>query len=202
MAMRSVFLGLLVGMSLVSAVPSTHAADPSYFDVFGLKLGMTASEAESAAQKSGFTVAGRDRGPSFDQAVSHRRGQRVSGGAYTAVNKINLMRNDARVEVFFVPTAAGPRVYQIAANIITVEDGADLTNIMIRKYGQPEHDGQREWLWGDTGMFYARTKPFLEFQPNPTSATAPKPVGRLILCDPTLQKLSHDEITSEAGKGG
>lgn len=199
--MHSFFFGLLVGMIMVCAAPNARAADLINFEVMGLKLGMTVSETEAAAQRSKFTIAGRDRGPSFGQAIAQKRGQRVSGTAYTAVNKLNLVRDDARVEVFFVPTANGPRSYQIAANIISVKDGADLADEVVAKYGEPEQRNQREWLWGDTGMFYARSKVFLEFQPNPVSATAPKPVGRLILADPSLQKHSQEAVASEAQKG-
>jgi hypothetical protein len=201
MTMRSVLVSFLIGTMLTLAATSPGVADPSTFEIMGLKLGMTASQIETAAEEAGFAVAGRDPGPSFEQVVAQKRGQRVSGAAYTAVNKINLVRDDAHIEVFFVPTAEGSRAYQIAANILNVRNGTDLTDDIIARYGQPEQRGQREWLWGDTDMFYARTKPYLEFQPNPVSATAPKPVARLILADPALQKRSRKAIASEAGKG-
>lgn len=201
MTMRSALLGLLLGMAQAVIATSAWAADPSKFELLELKLGMTVADTEATAQKAGFTVAGRDPGPSFEQAVAQRRGQRVSGGAFEGVNKIKLVRDDARVEVFFAPLPDGPRAYQIAADVLKMHGGADLKADVVAKYGEPEHRGQREWLWGDAGTFYARTKPFLEFQPAPVSATAPKPIARIILADPALQKRAQDAIASEAKKG-
>ncbi len=202
MTMRSVFLGLLFGVAQTLFALGASAADPSTFEVMGLKLGMTVSETQEASKQAGFTITGRDPGPSFEQAVAQKHGKRISGTAYSGVNKINLARDDARAEVFFAPTPEGPRAYQIAVDVLKVSDRDDLTADIIAKYGQPEQRGEHEWLWGDTGMFYARTKPYLEFQPNPVSATTPKPLGRLILADPALQKRSKKAIADNARTGG
>lgn len=196
--MRSVFLGLLFGMVQTLFAPGASAADPSTFEVMGLKLGMTVSETQKVSKQAGFTITGRDPGPSFEQAVAQKHGKRISGTAYSGVNKISLARDDARAEVFFAPTPEGSRAYQIAVDVLMVSDGGDLAADIIEIYGQPEQRSQREWLWGDTGMFYARTKPYLEFQPSPVSATSPKPIGRLILANPALQKHTQDAVANEA----
>ena len=201
MTMRSAFFALLLGMAEAAVAVTAWAADPSGFELMGLKLGMTVSDTQAAAQKAGFTVAGRNPGPSFEQAVAQRRGERVSGDAFNGVNKIKLVREDARVEVFFAPAPDGAKAYQIVANVLKVPNGGDFTAHVIARYGEPEHRGEREWLWGDAGTFYGRTKPFLEFQPTPVSATAPKPVARLILADPALQKRAQDAIASAAKNG-
>lgn len=196
--MRSVFLCLLFGMAQTLFALGASAADPSTFEVMGLKLGMTVSETQKISKQAGFTITGLDPGPSFEEAVAQKHGKRISGTAYSGVNKINLARDDARAEVFFAPTPEGSHAYQIAIDVLMVSDGGDLAADIIEKYGQPEQRGPREWLWGDTGMFYARTKPYLEFQSNPVSATSPKPIGRLILANPALQKRAQDAVANEA----
>ena len=162
---------------------------------------MSVSEIEAAAEKGGFAIVGRDLAPSFDQAVAQRRGQRINGNSYTGVNKIRLVRDDARVEAFFTPTPDGPRLYQVEANVLEADNDVDLGKEIIARYGDPDERGQREWLWGDTGMFYARTKPYLEFQPDPVSATRPRPIGRLILANPAIKKRTEHAIAEEVAKG-
>ena len=201
MTIRSAFFALLLGMAQAAIATSASAVEPSSFELMEFKLGMTVSDTETVAQKAGFTVAGRDPGPSFEQAVAQRRGQRVSGGALKGVTKIKLVREDARVEVYFAPMPDGARAYKIAADVLKVQDGADLTADVVARYGQPEHQGQGKWLWGDAGMFYARTKPYLEFQPSPVSMMRPKPLARLILGNPALQKQSGEAVAKEARKG-
>lgn len=201
MRTRSALLGFILATSITMTMPHAWAADPSSFEVMGLRLGMSASEVEAAGEENGFDIVGRDLAPSFKQAVAQRRGQRINDNSYTGVNKIRLARDDAQVEAFFTPTPEGPRLYQVAANVLEADDDVDFDKEIITKYGEPDKRGEREWLWGDTGTFYARSEPYLEFQPKPVSATRPHPVGRLILADPALQKDSQKSIADEAAKG-
>lgn len=201
MRTRSALLGLILAVAVIATMPLAWTADPGIFEVMGLRLGMKASEVEAAGKDNGFAIVGRDLAPSFKQAVAQRRGQRIDGNTYTGVNKIRLVRGDARVEAFFTPTPAGPRLYQVAADVFEADNDVDLGKEIIAKYGEPDERGERKWLWGDTGTFYARSEPYLEFQPRPVSATRPNPIGRLILADPVLQKRTHDTITDEAAKG-
>src|SRR5690606_19444541 len=98
LAMRkhSALLGLTLAIAVTTTMPRAWAADPSSFEVMGLRLGMSASEAEAAGEENGFDIVGRDPAPSFKQAVAQRRGQRINGNTYTGVNKIRLVRGDAR----------------------------------------------------------------------------------------------------------
>jgi len=201
MRKRSALLGLILAIAITTTMPHAWAADPSSFEVMGLRLGMSTSEVEAAGAENGFAIVGRDPAPSFKQAIAQRRGQRINGNSYTGVNKIRLARDDVQVEAFFTPTPNGPRLYQVAANVFEADSGVDLGKEIITKYGEPDERGEREWLWGDTGIFYTRTEPYLEFQPKPVGATRPKPVGRLILADPALQKRSKEVIADEAAKG-
>lgn len=200
MRTRSALLSLILATAITTATPHAWAADPSSFEVMGLRLGMSASEVEVAGEENGFDIVGHDLAPSFKQAVAQRRGQRINGNSYTGVNKIKLARDDAEVEAYFTPTPDGPRLYQVAANVLEVDDEVDLGKEIITKYGEPDERSEREWLWGDTGMFYARTEPYLEFQPRPASATRPQPVGRLMLADPVLKNGSQEAIADEAAK--
>lgn len=198
---RLTLFGFILAIAFpVAAIPSSRAADPDSFEVMGLRLGMTASEVETVADENGFDIAGRDLAPSFEQAVAQRRGQRIDGNSYSGVNKIRLVRDDARVEAFFAATPKGPRLYQVAANVFEADNDVALAKEIIAKYGEPDERGEREWLWGDTGAFYMRSEPYLEFQPKPVSATRPPPVGRIILADPALQKDSQKAIADEAAK--
>lgn len=199
--MRLTVFALMFCLALTHLPTAAVAADPSTFDVMGLKPGMTFDEVQTAAENNGLTISGRDPGPSFEQAVAQRRGQQMNGAVPSEVSKIDLVGDDARIEVFFVPTPEGPRAYQIAASVLKVNGGADLRASIIVKYGQPDQSRRSEWLWGDTAIFYARTKPYLEYQPTPVSATSPKPIGRLILADPALQKDAQEAIADEATKG-
>lgn len=201
MRTRPALLGLILATAITTAMPHAWAADPSSFEVLGLRLGMSASEVEAAGEKNGFDIVGRDLAPSFKQAVAQMRGQRINGNSYTGVNKIRLARDDAQVEAFFTPTPEGPRLYQVAANVLDADNDVELGKELVTKYGEPDKRGEREWLWGDTGAFYMRSKPYFEFQPSPVSATSPHPVGRLILADPALRIRAQDAITDEAAKG-
>jgi len=200
MRTRPALLGLTLAIAVTTTMPRASAADPSSFEVMGLRLGMNASEAEAAGEENGFDIVGRDLAPSFKQAVAQRRGQRIKGNTYTGVNKIRLVRDDARVEAFFAPTPDGPRLYQVAVDILKLDENDDLRKGIIAKYGEPDERGEREWLWGDANMFYARTNPYLEFQPEPVTATRPRPIGRLILGDPSLKKRSQDAVSDKASK--
>src|SRR3546814_4890823 len=65
-------------------------------------------------------------------------------------------------------------------------------------FRSPGRKTEREWLWGDTATyFYARKNAYLEFQPNPISTSAQKPVAAVILADPALQNRRSEEHTSE-----
>lgn len=201
MRTRSTLLGLSLATAITLTMPHAWAADPSSFEVMGLRLGMSASEVEAAGEENGFDIVGRDLAPSFKQAVAQRRGQPINGNSYTGVNKIRLARDDAQVEAFFTPTPEGPRLYQVAANVLEADNDVELGKELVTKYGEPDERGEREWLWGDTGAFYMRSKPYLEFQPSPVTATRPHPVGRLILADPALRIRAQDAITDEVAKG-
>lgn len=200
MRTRPALFGLSLATAIAVTMPHAWAADPSSFQVMGLRLGMSASEVEAAGGENGFDIVGRDLAPSFKQAVAQRRGQRINGISYTGVNKIRLARDGAQVEAFFTPTPEGPRLYKVAAKVLEADKDVELAKELATKYGEPDERGEREWLWGDTGAFYMRSKPYLEFQPKPVSATRPRPVGRLILADPALQKRAQEAIVDEAAK--
>ncbi len=197
--MRQHLARTLAVLTLILVPNLSLAADPAKFDLLGFKLGMTADEAERVARASQFTNIRTTVGPSFDQAVALQRRELIRGQDYKGVNLLKAERKDALVQLFFTPTREAPRVFKIELELLP--SAGELRKQMLLKFAEPDKRADREWLWGDTEeFFYARAKPYLEFQPSPFSPTAPRPIARFILGDPALQKQSGDAIKAAADR--
>lgn len=199
MTIRSVFLGLLVGTGLVLSVTDGRAADQ--FEIQGLHAGMSLDQVEQAVEQQKLGTPKLRRAPSFEQEVALARKRRVAVSEYDGVQTLRAGDGQRRIDVFFVPTPNGPVAAKITIEVYGGTSADEFSKKLVSKFGPPDRKSDRDWLWGDTGMFYARTKPYLEFQPKPVSATATKPVGRLILADPALQRRSQEAVANEARKG-
>lgn len=199
MTIRSVFLGLFVGTGLVLSVTDGRAADQ--FEIQGLHAGMSLDQVERAVEQQKLGTPKLRRAPSFEQEVALARKRRVVANEYDGVQTLLAENGSRQIEVFFVATPKGPVAAKITIEVYGGTSADEFSKKLVSKFGPPDRKSDRDWLWGDTGMFYARTKPYLEFQPKPVSATAPRPLARLILGDPAIQKQSREAIAGEARKG-
>lgn len=201
MAMRSVFLGLLIGMLIASVAAVSRAADSSTFDLMGFKFGATPGEIEAAAKSNRLANVHITRGPSFEQAVQKARRQMVQSRNYAGIQIIRAKGDSAETEVTFAPTPDGPRAVKIVYDVMPGGIGAsDLEAQLVADHGEPDRKDERGWVWGDTAAFYSRKSAYLELRPHPVSAGARKPDATLILADPALQKRSQEAITDAAAK--
>lgn len=198
--MRHDLARTLVVLALTLVSDLSLAADPTKLDLLGFKLGITAEEVERIAQKSQFTNIRRTAGPSFEQAVALQRRELVRGQDYKGVHLIKAERKDVLIQVFFAPAPDAPRVLKIELELLP--SATELRKQLLEKFAEPDKRAVREWLWGDTAeFFYARTRPYLEFQPSPSSISRPSPIGRFILADPALQKYTDEQVKSAARPG-
>lgn len=202
MTMHPFLLSLLLfPMVLALATPSPGAADPSVFEVMGLRAGMTVDQVKQVVEQQELGPPKLVRAPSFEQEIALARKEHVAANEYKGVQTLRSGDGEKRVQVFFVATPKGPVSTKITVEVFGGTSVEEFSETLVSRYGPPERKSDREWIWGDTGMFYARTNPYFEFQPKPASATAPKPVARLILADPALQRHSREVIAREARKG-
>lgn len=201
MMMRSVFLILFFGLAHVMPMRSAMATDPNTFEVMGLRAGMTLDQVKQAIEHQELGSPKLLRAPSFEQEVALVRKERIAASQYEGVQTLRAENSDNRVEVFFVAMPKGPVAMKITVEVIDGISVQEFSDSLVSRYGLPGRKSDREWLWGDTNVFYARTSPSLEFQPHPVSATSPKPIVRVVLTDPALQKRSRDAIADEAKKG-
>lgn len=201
MAIRSILSGVILGVVQTLAVADASAVEPSVFQVMGLKLGATADDIEAAAKKSKLTDVDITRGPSFEQAVMMAQRKMVPARDYAGVQTIRARGETAEAQVSFVPTPDGPRAVKIVYDVMPGgADAAALKARLLADHGEPDQRNDREWVWGDTAVFYSRKGAYLEFRPNPVSAGARKPTATLILADPALQKRAQEAIASRAKK--
>ena len=202
MAIRSILFGVILGVAQTLAVAGASAAEAGVFEVTGLKLGATADEIEAAAKKSKLTDIDIMRGPSFEQAVMMAQRITVPARDYAGVQTIRARGQTAEAQVSFVPTPDGPRAVKIVYDVMPGGVGtAALKARLLTDHGEPDQRNDREWIWGDTAVFYSRKSAYLEFRPNPVSAGARQPTATMILADPALQKHAQEAIASEAEKG-
>lgn len=201
MMMRSVFLILFFGLAQIIPMRSATATDPNTFEVMGLRAGMTLDQVKQAIEQRELGSPNLLHAPSFEQEVALARKKRIAANEYKGVQTLRAENGDNRVEVFFVAMPKGPVATKVTVEVFGGTSVEEFSETLVARYGPPQRKSGREWLWGDTNIFYARTKPSLEFQPNPVSATSPKPIVRVMLTDPALQKRSQDAIADEARKG-
>src|SRR3546814_66784 len=138
------------------------------------------------------------RAPSFEQEIALARKERVAASEYKGVQTLRAKNGHKQVQIFFVAMPKQPVATKITVEVFGGTSVEEFSETMVSKYGPPERKSDREWLWGDTNVFYARTKPSLEFQPNPVSATSPKPIFRVVLADPSIEKAAKDAIAVQA----
>lgn len=202
MAIRSILFGVILGVAQTLAVAGASEAEPSALEVMGLKLGATAEEIEAAAKESKLADIDITRGPSFEQAVMMAQRNMVPARDYAGVQTIRASGETAEAQVSFVPTPDGPRAVKIVYDVMPGgADAAALKARLLADHGEPDQRNDREWVWGDTAVFYSRKRAYLEFRPNPVSAGARKPIATVILADPALQKHAQEAIDNEAKKG-
>lgn len=193
-------LALVVAM-VSTPVTGADAADAGKFDVMGIRLNMTSDEVTAIASANGFDRIKRSAAPSFDQAVAIENRQQVDFAEYAGTHTLRLENDREKVQVSFVQTPTGSRAYTIFYTFFGTDVSSDQMRAQaLQKYGEPDERGSREWIWGDTAIRYGRTKPFLEFTPDPGSIGSPKPVGTITLADPSLQKEAKEAIRTAAAE--
>lgn len=202
MTIRTILLGVALTMaqSLVAATALT--AGPDTFEVMGLRLGATVEEIKAAAKNNELTDVDVTPGPSFEQAVLTAQRKMIQAREYGGVQTIRARNQTAEALVSFVPTPDGPRAVKIVYDVLP--GGAEVSALesqLVSEYSEPDQKTDREWVWGDTAVFYSRKSAYMEFRPNPVSAGARKPVATVILADPALQKRSREAIANEVRKG-
>lgn len=147
------------------AVTSARADESIEFDIFGLKLGMTAEEASLNANRLGLTEVHRTHAPSDDQAAALKRGEVVQPEAYAKLRKLQFEGKDVEVEVDFDIKGKVPQVRLIQWTE-TADKGPhpDLQKQLVEKYGAPNAKRYKSLIWGDTQPLPLRTKPSLEYR--------------------------------------
>lgn len=201
MRTRLALLGFIFAIGLtVAAIPSARAADPGTFELMGMRTGMMLPEVQRAVKQQKLGSPELTRAPSFEQEVALARKEPVKATDYKGVQTLRAGNGDRRIQVFFVATPKGPVSTKITIEVFDGTNTEELSETLISRYGPPTRKSDREWLWGDAGRFYARTKHYLEFQSRPVSATGPKPTARMVLGDPALQKRLRKAISDEARK--
>jgi hypothetical protein len=194
--MRSIAIGIVLSVLLSIGASGLQAADPSAYEVLGMKPGMTMDKIEAALRGQKLDSLKVVRAPSFKQSVALARKEPMASSTYDGVQTLRAENDSVSVQVFFVPMKDGPVAAKITTEIFS--EANKLSESLVEKYGQPAEKTEREWLWGDTAAFYARTKAYLEFRPNPASATARKPVAIIVTGDPSLEKSSRAAIDAVA----
>jgi hypothetical protein len=191
----------MVAAGLAWAQPLNAGADPGGFDILGVKLGMTAEEVRTVAGANGLTEKRSRPAPSFDQAVALELRKRVAVPDYVGVRKIEFSGGREFVTVFFVPTRTGSRTEMINYGFFgSGVTASQMAESVLEKYGNPDQDGERTWVWGDTATYHARRNPFLEYDRSPVKAFGPETVGKLTLADPQLKRASQDQIAQAAAE--
>lgn len=198
--MRSIVIGLVLSVLLSIDASSLQAADPSAYEVLGMKPGMTMDKIEAALRGQKLDSHKVVRAPSFEQSVALARKEPVASSTYDGVQTLRAENGSVSVQVFFVPMKDGPVAAKVTMEIFN--EAGRLSETLVAKYGQPVKKSEREWLWGDAAAFYARTKAYLEFRPNPASATARKPLAILVIGDPSLEKSSRAAVDAAAQDPG
>ena len=194
--MRLIVIGVVLSLLLPIGASGLQAGDPSAYEVLGMKPGMTMDQIEVALRAQKLDSIKVVRAPSFEQSVALARKEPVTSSTYDGVQTLRAENDSVSVQVFFVPMKGGPVAAKITAEIFSEAD--NLSKTLVAKYGKPAEKTEREWLWGDAAAFYARTKAYLEFRPNPASATARKPVAIMVTGDPSLEKSSRAAIYAVA----
>lgn len=199
--MRRIVLGTaLLAVALVApfTVLATSITD---FDVAGMKLGMSVAEIEEAAAKHGLTVDYRGPGPSFAQRVAIAQGERVAGKDYTAVRELRLVSETEDIQVRFVATPKGEKVYYVNRMLLDRSLKPDALGARFEEqYGKPDIKRDKEWVWGDTSYYSAdRAGSYLEFsiRPMTRSKSMKRPVVQLTLIDPTMPKRVKAAVDAE-----
>jgi len=193
----------MVLIGLLASVPaaSGYGADASGFDIAGIRIGMTSEEVAALARSRGFKDIRSDLAPSFDQAVALQNRQKIDFSAYAGVQTMTFKSDSEEFRVSFVQTPSGSRASGISYSFFGTKVSSDqMGTNALRKYGEPDQRGSREWVWGDIAVRYARTEPFLEFAPDPASFGSVKPVGTLTLVDPSMPKESKAAIRTAAAE--
>lgn len=121
-------------------------------DIAGVRLNMTPDQAEMAVRAKGFVIDSRVTGPSFVQnvqiAINVRDPRRPapSYSAQTTKHTLSLKGPSGEfLQVFFNPTAEGPRVSEVGIHIDTHRTSQDIFERQaMSKYGKPTHY-QLQW---------------------------------------------------------
>ena len=197
--MRALIFGMMLACCSVGASSESDAADPGQYEIHHLRLGMAPDEIKLAGKKAKLGEFREIRSPSFEQAVAIAQRKSVSPNAFSGVQEMRAKGNDASIQISFAPTQEGPRAWRIVYSWLNASLSRDaLRQEIFSKYGQPEKQLNREWLWGDTATFFdARTKPYLEFRIDPASAGVEKPIATLTLADQSIQRASKAAIDNQ-----
>ena len=191
---------VLIVVAVFAWAPPLNAEDSVRgFDILGIKLGMTAEEIRTVAGAKSLNEVRSRPAPSFDQAVALELQERITVPDYVSVRRIEFSGEREFVNVLFVPTETGPRAERISYGFFGPDVTADqMAELVLEKYGQPDQDGERTWIWGDTATYHARKQPFLQYDRRPINAFGPETVGGLDLVDPGLKAASRMAITQAA----
>ena len=199
--MHRIALGtVLLAVALVAPF-TVLAASISDFDVAGMKLGMSVAEIEEVAAKHGLTIDYRGPGPSFAQRVTIAQGEWVAGKDYAAVRELRLVSETEDIQVRFVATPQGEKVYYVTRMLLDRSLKPDALGTRFEKqYGEPDIKRDKEWVWGDTAYYpLDRKAPYLEFsiRPMTRSKSMKRPVVQLTLTDPTVPKRVKTAVDAE-----
>ena len=189
-------------LAIVLVAPFTAlAASISDVDVAGMKLGMSVAEIEEAAARHGLTIDYRGPGPSFAQRVAIAQGERVAGKDYAAVRELRLVSETEDIQVRFVATPQGEKVYYVTRMLLDRSLKPDALGARFEKqYGEPDIKRDKEWVWGDTSYYASdRVAPYLELRIRPMtrSKSMKRPVVQLTLTDPTIPKRIRAAVNAE-----
>ena len=198
--MYALICGLIA--SLIFTAAPTFAADVRQFDIQSLRLGMSVDEIKEAGKKAGLGEFREVRSPSFEQSVAMKQQRSIRPTDFAGTQTLRVKLPNASIQISLVPTQQGSKAWRIVYSWLdTALSRETLREEVFRRYGQPDRQIDREWLWGDTATFFdARTKPYLEFRLDPASAGVEKPLGILTLADPSMQRASREAIDSQARK--
>lgn len=199
------------GSSDASIIASGRMAK---FDLAGVRLGMTPREAEDSLQQSGYKIADRSFGSSYQQLVQIALGDRVpatpsvpSSSRQTPTGWSAYGPNREFVMVSFAQMPGGPRVKEVSVTFNMKNTTIDtVTRQVAEKFGpsskERPYDYTRFWCGqGDQtcGEIVGYTSPYLQysylFGKGGLRLTAEEPIGNW------TKKSVSNEVDRRAPKG-
>lgn len=205
MSSRRLVLSIIVAAAVVAWRPAL-GTDVSALDILGLRLGMTESEARTAADEAGMNVVDVQGAMTFEQAILFRLGERIMLGDQRSIGQIAFADEDVVVRAFFVPMPDEPLVHSLFRDVRREDSTADeVEQEVVALYGEPDAVIADVHTWADPEDLLPHPfepdafmlRPYaarLELHTRPTIAGRGMVVGQLILRDPGIEREAQEAV--------